>query len=76
MGAQASNGAVKALMPGKVIKVNVCEGDAVESGTILMVLEAMKMENEIHAPHAGRVKSLMVTPGSNVNGGDVLAVLE
>ena len=76
MGAQASNVAIKALMPGKVIAVNVREGDAVVAGEVLMVIEAMKMENEVHAPRAGEVKAVMVAPGSNVVGGDVLAVLE
>ena len=74
--ADSGDGVVRALMPGKVIAVKVCEGDLVESGAMLMVLEAMKMENEIRAPKAGKVKTLAVAPGSNVSSGDVLAVLE
>jgi biotin carboxyl carrier protein len=72
----AAPGAVTALMPGRVVAVRVQESDAVEAGQVLLILEAMKMENEIRAPKAGVVKSMPVSVGSNVNKGDVLAVVE
>ena len=53
-------------MPGKVVEVRVQEGDAVTAGQVLLVLEAMKMRNEVTAPIAGIVRSLSVSPGSNV----------
>jgi glutaconyl-CoA decarboxylase len=72
----AAPGAVTALMPGRVVAVRVQESDTVEAGQVLLILEAMKMENEIRAPKAGVVKSVPVSVGSNVNKGDVLAVVE
>ena len=62
-------------MPGNILKVNVNVGDAVKSGTVLVVLEAMKMENEIMAPKAGTVKQVLVQKGSTVNTGDTMVVL-
>jgi glutaconyl-CoA decarboxylase len=62
-------------MPGKVLKVAVSVGAAVNAGDLLLVLEAMKMENEIQAPSAGTVKEIKVSDGSPVNTGDVLVVL-
>jgi biotin carboxyl carrier protein len=53
-------------MPGRILEVRVASGDHVEAGAILLVLEAMKMRNEIVAPRAGRVSSVKVAPGSNV----------
>ncbi|TAK36425.1 MAG: biotin/lipoyl-binding protein [Chloroflexota bacterium] len=76
VGGAAGDSVVRALMPGKVVAVKVCQGDLVEAGALLLVLEAMKMENEIHAPKAGKIKTLSVVPGSNVSSGDVLVVLE
>ena len=67
---------VVTVMPGKVVRVLVAEGDEVEAGQGLVVVEAMKMENEIGAPRAGRVKSVDVTPGQNVETGARLVVLE
>jgi len=72
----AAPGAVTALMPGRVVAVRVQESDTVEAGQVLLILEAMKMENEIRAPKAGVVKSVPVSVGSNVNKGDVLAIVE
>lgn len=66
---------VTAPMPGKVLKVAVSVGAAVNAGDLLVVLEAMKMENEIQAPSAGTVKEIKVSDGSPVNTGDVLVVL-
>jgi glutaconyl-CoA decarboxylase len=62
-------------MPGKILKVAVSVGASVNAGDLLLVLEAMKMENEIQAPSAGTVKEIKVSDGSPVNTGDVLVVL-
>jgi biotin carboxyl carrier protein len=63
-------------MPGKVVRVLVVSGDQVREGQGLVVVEAMKMENEIGAPRAGRVKSVDVTPGQTVETGTRLVVLD
>lgn len=65
-----------APMPGKVVRVLVSPGDAVEAGQGLVVVEAMKMQNEMKAPRAGTVVSVQAVPGARVAAGDVLAVLE
>jgi glutaconyl-CoA decarboxylase len=62
-------------MPGKVLKVAVSVGAQVNSGDVLLILEAMKMENEIQAPVSGTVKEVRVKDGDSVNTGDVLVVL-
>lgn len=67
---------VTAPMPGTILAVNVKEGDAVKAGQVLMVLEAMKMENEIQAPCDGKVASVNATKGANVATGAVLVTLE
>lgn len=67
---------IKAPMPGLVKALAVSEGDVVHSGQQLIVLEAMKMENDITAPSAGRVSQIHVTPGSTVEGGKPLVTLE
>ncbi|MCG8499407.1 MAG: biotin/lipoyl-binding protein, partial [Firmicutes bacterium] len=59
-------------MPGKVVKINVKEGQEVKKGDTLLILEAMKMENEIMAPKSGKVVSVHVSAGTSVNNGDVL----
>lgn len=67
---------VTAYMPGRVVSVVVAEGDAVEPGTPLVVLEAMKMQNEIQADRAGTVRCVHVAAGQAVEGGDPLIELE
>lgn len=57
---------VRPPMPGRVIELRVAAGDRVEKGQVLLVLEAMKMRNEVTAPVAGRVAELKVAPGANV----------
>ena len=66
---------VAAPMPGNILKVNVSAGQAVKEGDVLVVLEAMKMENEIMAPKAGTVAQVLVSKGSTVNTDDTLVVL-
>jgi len=68
--------AVCAPMPGKVVKLLVGAGDAVHDGQGLVVIEAMKMENELRAPRAGRVSDLRVREGQAVEGREKLLVLE
>ena len=67
--------AVTAPMPGTILKVNVKVGDAVKAGTVLCVLEAMKMENEIMAPKAGTVTQVLATKGGSVDTGAPLVVI-
>ena len=67
--------AVTAPMPGNILKVNVNVGDAVKEGQVLVVLEAMKMENEIMAPKDGTVTQVVVSKGSTVDTGAPLVVL-
>ena len=66
---------VKAPMPGTILKVNVSQGQAVKSGTVLCVLEAMKMENEILAPKDGTVTQVAVSKGASVDTGAPLVVI-
>jgi biotin carboxyl carrier protein len=63
-------------MPGKIVRVLVQAGDKVEAGAGIIVVEAMKMQNEMKAPKAGAVVSINADEGATVNAGDVLAVIE
>src|SRR5690606_27832833 len=75
--AKAGGGAVKvnAPMPGTILSVNVKPGDSVKKGQVLVILEAMKMENEILAPQDGTVSSVDVSGGASVDSGDILLTL-
>jgi len=66
---------VKAGLPGNVLRINVSEGDSVNEGDALLVLEAMKMEIEVKAPSAGMVESIMVSQGDKVANGQTLVTL-
>ncbi|MEK7407988.1 MAG: biotin/lipoyl-containing protein [Acidobacteriota bacterium] len=65
-----------APMPGKVVRLLVAEGDLVEAGQGVLVVEAMKMQNEMKAPKAGRVAALPVGEGATVGAGELLAAIE
>ena len=67
---------ITAPMPGNILAVNVTAGQTVKSGEVLMILEAMKMENEIMAPKAGKVTAVNVQKGSAVATGDLLCTIE
>ena len=75
-GAGAGNGAVVSPMQGTVLEVAVADGDAVEVGQLLCVVEAMKMENEIVAPRVGVVRDLAVSPGAAVSSGQLVCVVD
>ena len=62
-------------MPGKVLEVKVKAGDAVKAGDVLMILEAMKMQNEIMAPADGTISDVRVSAGQTVGTGDVMIVM-
>ena len=63
-------------MPGNILAVNVAAGDAVKKGQVLMILEAMKMENEIMAPCDGKVTAVAVTKGAAVESGALLCTIQ
>lgn len=76
--AAAGAGAVKinSPMPGNILSVKASAGQAVKKGDVLMILEAMKMENEICAPQDGTIASVQVAAGDSVESGDVLATMD
>jgi biotin carboxyl carrier protein len=67
---------IHAAMPGKVVRVLVSRGDEVTAGQGILVIEAMKMQNELKAPRAGRVTDIEVKENDSVNAGALLAVIE
>jgi biotin carboxyl carrier protein len=77
-GDRASGGPVevRAIIPGRVVSVEVVEGDSVEAGQRVLVVEAMKMQNEIRAPRGGTIGRLAVGAGHTVELGDLLLVIE
>lgn len=76
--AAAGAGAVKinSPMPGNILSVKVSAGQAVKKGDVLMILEAMKMENEICAPQDGTIASVQAAAGDSVESGDVLVTMD
>lgn len=75
-GPEAGCGRVEVPMPGKVIALEVAEGDHVHKGQGLIVVEAMKMENEIKAPCAGRIRRIAVWPGAQLEKGALLLEID
>ncbi len=67
---------VNAPMPGVILDIKVNPGDDVKEGDTLLILEAMKMENEISSPAFGKISSVSVKKGESVNAGDLLIVIE
>jgi len=67
---------IRASMPGKVVRVQLEAGATVEKGVGVVVVEAMKMQNEMKSPREGVVVSINVKPGDTVNAGDLLAIIE
>jgi biotin carboxyl carrier protein len=65
-----------AMIPGRVLSIGVAVGDAVEAGQAVMIIEAMKMQNELRVPRAGVVSRIVVAPGGTVERGDLLIALE
>lgn len=74
--ASAKGETIVAPMPGNILKVNVSKGDSVKKGQVLLVLEAMKMENEITAHADGKIADIKVEKGLCVSAGDVMVVFE
>ena len=72
----SGSGTVSVPMQGTIVKVSVEVGQEVEAGETIVILEAMKMENNVNAEKAGVVKSVKVHPGDSVSAGDVVAVIE
>ena len=72
----AADGIVKSHMPGLIVKIEVAPGQRIEEGDGLLIIEAMKMENEIRAPISGVVASLTVSEGEEVAGGATLCILK
>lgn len=75
VGTAVSGTQITSPMPGTILKLNVAEGQAVKAGDVVLILEAMKMENEIVAPCDGTIKQLLVSKGSTVDTDQILAVL-
>jgi biotin carboxyl carrier protein len=67
---------VRAIIPGRIVSVSIVPGDPVEAGQQLLVVEAMKMQNELRAPRDGIVSSVAVGVGGTIEVGDLLLVLE
>ena len=74
--ASSSAGAVKSPLPGTIMSIKVKVGDTVSTGSTVCVLEAMKMENDVHTDKAGTVKQILVNPGDTVLEGTDLMIIE
>jgi len=74
--AEAGGEGVRAPMPGKIVDVFVEPGDKVDAGDVVLILEAMKMENELRAPKKATVRSVLVKKGDPAQGGQLLVALE
>jgi len=66
---------VTAPMPGLILRIEKSTGDAIQEGDLIMVMEAMKMENEIHSPASGTITEISVKQGDQLKAGDLLAVI-
>ncbi|HSY12714.1 MAG TPA: biotin/lipoyl-containing protein [Verrucomicrobiae bacterium] len=75
-GTEAGPQKIKAPMPGKIVRILVAEKDEVKAGQGVIVMEAMKMQNEMKSPKDGRVQKILTAEGSAVNAGDTLAIIE
>jgi biotin carboxyl carrier protein len=75
-GSEAGPQKVKSPMPGKIVRILVNEHDEVKAGQGLIVMEAMKMQNEMKSPKDGKVQKILTAEGSTVNAGDTLAIVE
>lgn len=75
-GADAGPQKIKAPMPGKIVRIMVAEKEEVKTGQGVIVMEAMKMQNELKSPKDGKVQKIMAAEGSAVNAGDTLAIVE
>ena len=75
-GAADGTAEIKTMMPGKVVRVIAIPGDQVEKGDPVLVVEAMKMQNDLRSPKTGTVKEIRVEEGTTVGAGQVLAVIE
>jgi biotin carboxyl carrier protein len=67
---------IVAPMPGRVVRILISENSPIDAGQGVVVVEAMKMQNEIKSPKKGAIRKIMTTPGAAVNPGDVLAIVE
>ena len=67
---------MSAPMPGKVVRILMRQGDEVEAGSGVLVVEAMKMQNEVKSPKKGTIQKILVGEGTAVNAGDVLAIVD
>lgn len=70
-----TDGQVVSPLPGKVVHINIKKGELVKKGTLLVIIEAMKMENELCAPFDGIVESIIVTHGETFRMGQLIAVI-
>jgi len=75
-GAESGPQKIKAPMPGKIVRVLVAENDEVKAGQGVIVMEAMKMQNEMKSPKDGKIQKILIAEGSAVNAGDALAIVE